>query len=431
MLIVTGALAVTVLDIAMGRPVGLVEPGAYSPVPTTLLVSTSATIPGSSMPGTTTTTTSTPRSATLLFTGDLLAHSAVTRAAARNADDGLDFRPMFEEVAPRIARADLAICHLETPLSRTNSDLGRYPIFNAPPALAEAAAVAGYDGCSTASNHAYDRKPDGFDATISVLESVGLGQAGLARSADEDRRPVLHEAGGITVGHIAATYWLNGFRLPDGEQYLVDVIEPRQILNEARAARMAGTEFVVVSLHWDLGYIVEPTQDQQDWLAAILPSPHVDMVVGHHAHVPQPAERLDGEWVLFGIGNFLTGQGSSCCPAATQDGLIVEVDLHEPEPGLVQVARVRYTPTYVRRPDYVIVPVMAWLERENQRRPPSRTQALTCTDHFSLRIQARSRGRSRPRSAPGRGTSGTGSQRSATRPPLNADRRLPTESPTS
>ena len=103
-----------------------------------------ASTTSSTTPTTTTTTTTTlppPREATLAFTGDLLPHSPVVNTADANAADGWDFRPMFDEVRPILSAADVAICHLETPLSRDDTDLSGYPVFNAPRALAEAAAT--------------------------------------------------------------------------------------------------------------------------------------------------------------------------------------------------------------------------------------------------------------------------------------------------
>ena len=343
--------------------------------PTTTTTSTTVPTPAPQQPSTeapttavatvpsTTTTTRPLRVASLVFTGDILTHGPVVQAA-RTAD-GLDFLPMFSEVRHIIEAADVAICHMETPVSETNTNLGSFPLFNAPVAIVHAIADAGYDGCSTASNHSYDQRGAGIDATIAAFESVGLRQAGMARSEGEDLTPVIYDAGGMKVAHIAATYWLNGFSLPDGEGYLVDLIEPDEILAEAGIARAAGAEFVVVSLHWGAEYVAEPTADQVAWLEAILPSPHVDLVIGHHAHVVQPIDRLGEEWVVFGAGNFLTGQSGSCCPAATQDGVIVEVELAEVSPGVVDVAAIRYTPTYVRRPDYAIVPVAEWLARDD------------------------------------------------------------------
>jgi poly-gamma-glutamate capsule biosynthesis protein CapA/YwtB (metallophosphatase superfamily) len=61
----------------------------------------------------------------------------------------------------------------------------------------------------------------------------------------------------------------------------------------------------VVSSHWGDEYRQEPTAAQRAVAEELTGSGHVDLVVGHHAHVPQPAEQVNGQWVLFGLGNFL------------------------------------------------------------------------------------------------------------------------------
>lgn len=229
--------------------------------------------PGPTTSTTSTTTTVAPRAATIAFTGDLLPHSPVVAAAAANAEGGgWDFRPMFDEVRPIISAADLAICHLESPLSLDDTGLSGYPVFNAPKALGEAAADAGYDGCSTASNHAYDRGAEGVESTVQALEAVGLPQAGMALTAEADPLPTLYDVNGISVAHISATYGLNGFELPADQPYLVDLIDPASILAEAAAARSGGADFVIVSLHWGEEYRSEPTEDQLAVLGQIAPS---------------------------------------------------------------------------------------------------------------------------------------------------------------
>ena len=325
--------------------------------------SSASSIPTSTSAATTSTTTTAkppPRTATLAFTGDLLPHSPVVRAAAayqweRAATDGWDFRPMFDEVRPILSAADLAICHVESPVSSTDTDLSGYPVFNAPRALVEAAIDAGYDGCSTASNHAFDRGADGVRSTVEVFEQLGIPQAGMAVDAAHDLEPVLYEVNGIVLGHISATYSLNGFVMPADEPYLVDLIEPEQIIAEAALAKEAGADFVVVSLHWGNEYQHTPSAAQDQWLAEILPSDEVDLVIGHHAHVVQPVDRVGDEWVVFGLGNFLSNQSANCCVAASQDGMIAHVTLLENEVGEIEVDAVAYTPTWVDRSQgYVI-----------------------------------------------------------------------------
>lgn len=326
------------------------------------ITSSSTTSTTSTTTSTTTTTTTTlppPRTATLAFTGDLLPHGSVVRTAAENAaangDEGWDFRPMFDEVRPILSGADLAICHLETPISFNDTNLSGFPTFNAPRALVEGAIDAGYDGCSTASNHSYDRSASGVVGTLDAMGEMGMPQAGMARSDQEDLSPVLYEANGIQIAHISATYGLNGFSLPADQQYLVDLIRPEDIVHEAALAREAGAEFVIVSLHWGNEYRHEPTSAQNAWLEEILPSDEVDLIIGHHAHVVQPVDKVGDEWVVFGLGNFLSNQSVNCCVTASQDGMIVTVRLFEAADGTIEATGVHYTPTWVDRHNgYVI-----------------------------------------------------------------------------
>ena len=302
------------------------------------------------------------RRARLVFTGDVLSHGPVTRRARSNgsADLRYDYRPMFTQVRHAIASADLAICHLESPLSMVNANLSGYPLFNAPGDLAVALADAGYDGCSTASNHSFDQGIEGIAETLEELERNRLGHAGMARTAAEAATPTIYIANGIAIGHLSYTYGLNDLRLPPDRPWAVDVIAPGAIEAEARAAREAGAEFVAVSLHWGWEYTSVPSNAQRELASELLASPDIDLIVGSHAHVPQPIDRVGGKYVIYGLGNFLTNQSpQSCkpCPAATVDGVIVEVQLTETPRGRIQVASLGAIPTWVERPTFVIVDV--------------------------------------------------------------------------
>ena len=72
---------------------------------------------------------------TVAASGDLLIHGPLAaRALANGGGRRYDFRPMFGSVRARIAGADLALCHLETPL--VPGPVQGYPSFRTPPALA-------------------------------------------------------------------------------------------------------------------------------------------------------------------------------------------------------------------------------------------------------------------------------------------------------
>lgn len=296
-----------------------------------------------------------PRVFTLAATGDVLPHTPVIASArAYGEASGLahDFGPMFDPIRALLDGADLALCHLEVPLSRDGTDLTGYPSFNSPPELAGALAGAGYDGCSTASNHSLDRGLDGVVATLDVLDGAGLAHVGTARSQPEDDAAARYEAGGVQVAQISGTYGLNGREVPAEAPWAVDLLDAGALLAEAARARAEGAEFVVASLHWGTEYQAEPTAEQRALAAQLLASPDVDLILGHHAHVVQPVERIGGEVVVYGLGNLLSNQSDR---AATQDGVVLTLEVREDlATGGFQVTAVRAVPTWVARPHQVL-----------------------------------------------------------------------------
>ena len=79
--------------------------------------------------------------------GDLLIHAAVfDRARVLGGGRHYDFAPMFAQIKAYIQDADLALCHVETPM--TPAPPAGYPTFNTPPALATAIAQTGWRACS-------------------------------------------------------------------------------------------------------------------------------------------------------------------------------------------------------------------------------------------------------------------------------------------
>jgi poly-gamma-glutamate synthesis protein (capsule biosynthesis protein) len=77
------------------------------------------------------------------------------------------------------------------------------------------------------------------------------------------------------------------------------------MLAAAARARAAGAEVVIASLHCCVEYQHDPTDAQVAAVHALLASPDVDLVLGHHAHVVQPFEQIGGKWVAYGLGNFV------------------------------------------------------------------------------------------------------------------------------
>ncbi|MEU4799999.1 CapA family protein [Streptomyces sp. NPDC023327] len=252
------------------------------------------------------------RNFTLVASGDVLPHSSIIRRARADADgDGYDFVPMFAGAKRIVAAADVAICHMET-VYGPRGDYSGYPDFKSPPQVARALKATGYDSCSTASNHTLDDGAAGVRRTLDALDRAGVAHAGSARTAAEDRRPAWLRADGAKVAHLAYTYGTNGHPLPKGKPWSVDLIDRTKIVKDARAARKAGADVVVVSLHWGTEWQTAPDRRQLRLGKRLTASrtgkrPDIDLIIGTHAHVPQAYEKVGGTWIIYGMGDQIAG----------------------------------------------------------------------------------------------------------------------------
>ena len=314
-----------------------------------------------------------PGSFTLALTGDLLMHEPVTlRAKALAGGQGYDFRPLLAEVKPILSNADLAVCHMETPLSPNDRHISYYPSFDAPNEIAPAARWAGYQTCTTASNHTLDQGSDGVKATLDALDAAGLMHVGTARSPNEPSWQI-YDIRGVRVAHLDYTYGLNGIPVPKGQPWLVNLIDPRRILADAHQARQAGAQFVMVALHWGQEYQSAPSAEQRALAKTLLASPDIDFVYGCHVHVVQPVEQIGDKFVVYGLGNFLAKHAPCCDTPPTRDGMIMRAQVTQHDARFV-VTGLTYTPTLVDPVSLIVLPVPQQLKRADL--DPSLRQAL-------------------------------------------------------
>lgn len=292
------------------------------------------------------------RRITVVAAGDLLIHQPLWTRALADGGGRYDFRPQLRAIRPIVSRADLALCHTETPL--VPGPPQGYPVFRTPPQLARAVRWAGFDACSTASNHSVDAGQRGIDATRAALSRAGVRHTGTFSSARQRRRPVILRAGGVRVAFLSFTQVSNG--IPSPHPWSVNVADARRIVRDARRARRAGAEVVIVNLHWGVEYSHAPSAEQRALARRLARSGAITAVVGQHVHVVQPIRRYGRMPVVFGEGNLLSNQDAACCPAASQDGILVRLTIAV-RGGRARVLRVTPIPVWVRHPDYVVLPV--------------------------------------------------------------------------
>jgi poly-gamma-glutamate capsule biosynthesis protein CapA/YwtB (metallophosphatase superfamily) len=308
-----------------------------------------APAPTAATPGAGPTTSLSSERFSLVATGDVLLHPALWAQAEKDGRDGEpDFSPMLADVKPVIKGADLALCHLETPLAEPGGPFSGYPRFSGPPQIVPALRKAGYDACSTASNHTFDQGAAGIERTLNALDENGIAHTGSARTKAESEKITMVEANGVKVALLSYSFGWNGVSYPNGQTWRGNLIDEAEMEAAATRAREQGAEAVVLSVHWGTEYSPEPSAQQRALAPKLARSNRFDVIISHHAHVVEPVEKIGRTWVVYGLGNFVAHHSTP--QPANEEGLLVRFTF-EKQPGRKRftTTKAEYLPLYVTR----------------------------------------------------------------------------------
>lgn len=309
---------------------------------------------------------------TVLASGDVIAQPVMMKAArAAAGGTGYNFTPFLSPLAPVVAKGDVKICQMESPLSPDDTDLTlddiNVPSFSAPHEMAEAVKSLGFNGCSTANNHAYDRQLTGLVNTRKVMDSSGLKASGPGRDADNPGDPVFYEANGLKVAQLSYSYTLDNrfsdqtgtpFSAPWIKSNLYSARTAAGITQDAAAARRQGADIVAVSMHWGIEY-GKVSPEQQTYARDLLNSGQVDWIIGNHPHIVQACQKINGRYVNYALGNtmssqqpdyFLSHEGEH-----VDDGAIAAVTFTRDAEGRI-TQKMTYQPTHQNYSDHVVQP---------------------------------------------------------------------------
>ncbi len=310
--------------------------------------------------------------ATIVSTGDIMAHEPQIKGAYISSTGEYDFSDVFKHTAPYFKKADLAVANLEVTFGGNKGrNYSGYPVFNCPDSMADAIKKSGLRLILTANNHSYDTGFDGLIRTQKVLKNNNIEYTGT-RTDTKSPTYVIKEINNIKIGIANFTYetdgklagrkHLNGILLSEDATNLVNSFSYPKIEEFYKTAgklvnkmKKQGAEYILFYIHWGNEYKTEPNNWQKN-IAQQLSNRGVDMIIGSHPHVIEPVEMVyseDGQNTtvcLYSTGNAVSNQRQelmdSCPTGHTEDGMLFYFTLAKTKDG-VSLDNLDIIPTWV------------------------------------------------------------------------------------
>jgi poly-gamma-glutamate capsule biosynthesis protein CapA/YwtB (metallophosphatase superfamily) len=242
----------------------------------------------------------------------------------------------FHHVLPMMTAADAVFLHLECPIAVSTTaagvpDIPHKPLWkHADAGITAALKAANVTAVSLASNVMHPR-PAAL-STVAALDSAGIKHAGAGANLAEARKPAIMDVGGTKVGVLSYTsvYWIYSHAATVAEAGCATIkahtgYEPdRRALEMPGAAPIVATwpdaaelaameadiralktkvDVVILSCHWGLSSSYDPVAYQRA-IAQAATAAGADLIFGHHPHVVQGVEIVNGKPVFYSLGNF-------------------------------------------------------------------------------------------------------------------------------
>lgn len=283
-----------------------------------------------------------------LCAGDNVIHPALYIEAKRRATEDsreYNFMPMYSDVADIIASADIAFINQETLMAGDEEyGLSGYPHFNSPQDLGHELYDLGFDIVNIANNHMLDKGAKGLSDTLDFYSTLDFMMIGGYRNQADYDTVRIYEHEGVKIAMLSYTEHTNGLSLSSSSELITPLLDDEVIKKQVKAARETA-DLVFVSVHWGEENTTKPTQKQKHY-SQVMADAGVDVIIGHHPHVLQPMEWLEGDsgkktLCIYSLGNLVSEMEHSI----NMVGGLVTFDIVVEDGGDPFIDNVKLTPT--------------------------------------------------------------------------------------
>lgn len=246
--------------------------------------------------------------ASLMAVGDNLIHNMVYNSGM--GTDPWNYDHLYKNIQKDVEEADLAIINQETIFVSDHANISNYPVFGTPREVGDAVCKVGFDVILHASNHTLDKGIDNVYDAIDYWSDKDVTVLGIHKDQEDANTPKIVEVNGIRMGLLNYTYGLNGFGLPYGHEYAIDLLDNEQKLLSDIAYCEEHADITIGFWHFGIEYMTVPSSDQLRVVEKTVAA-GCDLLICCHPHVLQPYEMYTAQngnqaLVYYSLGNFIS-----------------------------------------------------------------------------------------------------------------------------
>ena len=220
---------------------------------------------------------------------------------------------------------DITMINFEGTLTDYTKHKSKQFFFRGEPSFANILPASSVEAVTVENNHSYDYLDIGYSDTLDNLKKVGV------QYTNYDTPAVLNVKG-MRVVMLSLCLFETDFsdEMLEHIRYYVQMYKQKDTV-------------IVVNAHWGRERDTVPNSGQIDAAHAMIDS-GVDLIIGHHPHVPQGIEVYNGHYIFYSLGNFAFGGNSK---AAKPETLIVRTMFGRDASGNAVLSRVSVVPCLI------------------------------------------------------------------------------------
>jgi hypothetical protein len=208
---------------------------------------------------------------------------------------------IYGDLLPVLRGSDLRITNLECTLFGENPVWKSGAVFKGRAEHIRGLTAVPFEVVTLANNHVFDYGSEAFNRTKELLTTNSIRFLGAGMSAEEAQAPLMIDLKGIRIGIV---------NFSEGEDLTSAARGPgvfgwelERVINIVKELEKTA-DIIVVICHCGVEYIAFPPPYVADAFRRIADA-GADLIIGHHAHVPQGVQIYNHVPICYSLGNFV------------------------------------------------------------------------------------------------------------------------------